>query len=221
VNNLDRLLHLVGVLGADAAWLLRGLEGASLDYTFGEDGEPPDGTLALVDDFGPVLFVAHFPDDGSEETSIDEMRLPAGASDREIQAAALLNVALDNLTRIGPHATARVLEWLFQRYGIQPPRYGGPWVVRDRRPKDARPDPAPAVEPEPAPPIDRGQELRRQRLYHGLSQEELASRVGLELVSRAQISLVERGKIDLNAAVWSAIEIALTDIRKERGDDGT
>jgi hypothetical protein len=216
-NNLDRLLHLVSVLGADAAWLLRGLEGAGLDYTFGQDegDDWPDGVLTLVDGFGPVLFVARFPDDGSEEFGLQEMRLPVGVSDREIQAATLLNTALDNLTRIGPHTTLRVLKWVFERYGIKPAAYDSLWAIRDRRPKEARSNPPTAPVAEPDPRIERGQEVRRQRLYLGLSQAELAHRVGLETVNRAQISLLERGKLNVDDAVWSAIEKALVNARED------
>jgi len=147
--NLDHLLHLVSVLGADAAWLLRGSDGATLVYDLGEQHM----TLDISEEFGPALLIAHFPDDGSEEYGIQEMRLPPGASDREIQAAALLNVALDQLTRIGPHTTRRVLKWLFERYGITPANYDTLWELRDRRPKAdkaGKADPAPAVAPPPA-----------------------------------------------------------------------
>lgn len=218
-NNLDKLLHLIGVLGADAAWLLRGAEGVGIDYTFGEadDDDHPDGVLSPIDGFGPVLFVARFPDDGSEEVGIAEMRLPPGAADREIQAAALLNAALDNLTRIGPNTTARVLRWLFERYGIEPPRFGGDWTVRDRRPRSSRPEPAPPPpEPTPGPPDIRaalGASLREQRQTLDISQHLLAQQAGL---TQVQISAMERGVGATDDAAWDRVRAALDQIRKEK-----
>lgn len=224
-SNLDRLLHLVGVLGADAAWLLRGHEHVVLHSI---DVDDKHARLEIHQEFGPAVLIARFPDDGSEEYGLQEMRLPAGASDREVQAAALLSMAFDNLTRIGPQSTRRVLKWAFDRYGITPAAYDSLWKIRDRRPKEPQPESAPADPPatvettrlEAAPPDDpqitRGQQLRKHRQALGLSQEELASRVGLELVSRAQISQLERGVLEVDDAVWSQIQIALVDIQKEQ-----
>ncbi len=226
MSNLDHLLYLVGVLGADAAWLLRGSDSASLVYELDED-EPID--LEISQEIGPVVFVACFPDDLGD-AGLTEMRLPAGASDREIQAAALLSAAFDNLTKIGPHTTIRVLKWVFERYGIKPDAYDSLWQVRDRRPKADTLDPAPDPPPAPpataettrletAPPDDprsiRGQQLRAQRVALGLSETDLARAVGLDARSRP-IQRIERGAKEPNAALWEQIQAAIERIRKER-----
>jgi hypothetical protein len=76
-------------------------------------------------------------------------------TDRELQAAMLISVALDNLTKIGPHTTARVLTWAFARYGISETIYSG--QIRDRRTKEVSPVslPQPVEPPMECPKCDR------------------------------------------------------------------
>lgn len=216
--NLDRLLELVGVLGADAAWLLRGSMTAELKYV---DSDEDEQTLLIHDDGlnSPAVLVARFPADDLADWGLTELRLPP-RHDREIQAAALISAAIDALSRLGPSATIRVLKWAFARYGIEPANYDSLWKVRDRRP--TREPPVPPPEPATSattrldPLTERGEQLRWQRVELGVSQAELAGRVGLEIVTRAQISNIERGKLEVDDAVWSQIELALIELRKER-----
>lgn len=217
--NLDRLLELVGVLGADAAWLLRGCDEASL--TWFEDNGTARSLAVYKHQLGesfPAILVARFPAAGSPaEPEPVELKLPPGR-DREIQAAALVSAAIDALSQIGPHTTLRVLKWVFDRYGIE----GHPWTARDRRPKT---EPAAPAQREALvtaettrfdPAADRGAELRAQRLALGVSQMEVSKRVGLENLPRGRLSLIERGKLEVDDATWSLIEIALIELRKER-----
>jgi len=152
-NDLDSLLALVGVLGADAAWLLRWPESATLAYEFKDEA----GKLRIVNQSGvpgrplqiEAVLIAHFGESDIAVPGLEAMRLPPRA-DREIQVAALLSAALDALTRLGPEATARVLTWACQRYGISNVTYQ--YMVSDRRPRKPAPPPA-AAPPEPPAPV--------------------------------------------------------------------
>lgn len=66
------------------------------------------------------------------------------------------------------------------------------------------------------PAVERGAQLREQRQALGITQQELASRIGLEILPRARISLIERGKVGVDDATWRQIEIALIELGKER-----
>lgn len=73
---------------------------------------------------------------------------------RELQIASMLNVLVDELTRLGPKATARTLTWAMGRYMRANDTFYEHWFW-DRRPKEqefiAAPEPA---APEPPAAIE-------------------------------------------------------------------
>jgi DNA-binding XRE family transcriptional regulator len=234
---LDLLLQIAALYGADAAWLIRGVASASLRYDLADEvGEllvqRPD---ELDPSHWPATLIARFPRSDIAVAGLEEIKLPRG-QDQEIQIAALLSAVLDRLTRIGPNTTVRVVEWAFDRYGIEHPRYGGPWQVRDRRPppKDEggrRKDEATTPRSAPLPPssfsplpskepldprVERGRQLRERRQSLGLSQHDLAMRAEIH---QALISRIERGKADADTDVWGRIEAALEAARKEQSSE--
>jgi DNA-binding XRE family transcriptional regulator len=143
-------------------------------------------------------------------------------TDQELEVAARVHAAIDELTRLGPKATARVLMWIFDRYGIKPAGFLTAWEVRDRRTaQPITPAPEPPVAPgangheavtpplsEPTEREIRGAQLRERRLEAGLSQKQLAQHVGLV---QANISSIELGRSvvseDRWALLWKAVEI--------------
>lgn len=115
--------------------------------------------------------------------------------DKEIQIAAALSMVIDELTRMGPHTTGRVLDWIFLRYGIQ-----GSVLVhssRDRRPKLVEPSKQEA--PQPA----RRHLLRQARVGAGLTQAALAERTG---IAAPRISQIELGNTRPSEEVWQRLE---------------
>jgi DNA-binding XRE family transcriptional regulator len=171
-----------------------------------------------------------------DQTSIIEQLVAENAAlrevlrhspDKEIQIAAAVNMVIDELTRLGPNATQRVLLWAFSRYGISQHIYAR--EIRDRRPKEKEIAAAPAKQklppPEnvqlpvmpapvviPTPPTEReirGAQLRERRMGCGLSQAHLAEKVGIR---QTDISEIERGiknaSEDRWALLWKAVEAA-------------
>ena len=238
MSSIDQLSQLAALLGADAAWVLRGFDEIALTGVYDaedEDERPTTIPIFELGEFG-VVFAARFPDDGVEELGVQETRQP-GKRDPEIAAAAALFVVLDNLTRIGPSATARVLEWLFKRYGIEPSSYGGgPWKVRDRRntpaaPVVAPPPPPPSPPPSatetarlelpadpPDPPASYGEQLRKRRVALGLTQKDLSERVGIARLPTYRVSQIERGKFEPRDELVEAINRALEAAEQEQAE---
>lgn len=127
--------------------------------------------------------------------------------DKEIQIAAALTMVMDELTRMGPQATARVVNWTFLRYGIDRELYAR--QVPDRRPKPA---PAPPKQEPPTPPapivkkLERRHALRQARVPAGLTQTALAERAG---IAASRISQIELGNTKPTEATWGRLEEAV------------
>lgn len=128
--------------------------------------------------------------------------------DKEIQIAAALSMVVDELTRLGPYATARVLEWVFCRYGISASVL--PNNIRDRRPKEK--DGQSAAHPAEPPPVleRRGALLRQARVAAGLTQKALS---GLSGVPQVRISQIEIGNTQPSEGVWERLETAIGETR--------
>ena len=84
----------------------------------------------------------------------------SGDIDQEIVLAAQLGVIIDALTRLGPRPTARVLTWVFARYGIEETIYSS--QVRDRRPPKMAPLPATTETTRLEPPAEATPRPRRR-----------------------------------------------------------
>lgn len=121
--------------------------------------------------------------------------------DREIQLAAAVALVVDEVTRLGPGAAARIFNYAFARYGCDHAMYAHNF--RDRREKKVVTEKPPT--PVPALP-HQGAELRARRTAAGLSQVALAKRAG---VKQPVISMIELGRIKGVPADWEKIERVL------------
>lgn len=124
--------------------------------------------------------------------------------DKEVQVAAALTMIMDELTRLGPHATGRVLDWVFQRYGV-----AGTISRRDTR--DRRPTTAAPAKQEPAAPVGklaRRHALRQARVAAGLTQTVLAERTG---IAAPRISQIELGNTKPSEDIWVRLEKAISE----------
>lgn len=117
--------------------------------------------------------------------------------DKEIQIAAALSMVIDELTRLGPHVTARVLDWVFLRYGVTASVL--PHNSRDRRAVDLPPAPIPEK-------LARRHALRQARVAAGLTQKALAELSG---VNQVRISQIELGNMQPSEEIWERLEAAI------------
>ena len=125
--------------------------------------------------------------------------------DREIQIASAVNMVIDELTRLGPNATQRVLLWVFSRYGISQHIYARD--IRDRRPEKTKP----AAAPQPPPALiteklGRRHALRQTRVAARLTQTALAEMTG---IAAPRISQIELGNTKPSEDTWLRLENAI------------
>lgn len=123
--------------------------------------------------------------------------------DKELQVAAALSMVIDELTRLGPPATARVLDWVFLRYGVKAMIME--YDSRDRRPQEKAEPPATPRKPIPEK-LARRHALRQARVAAGLTQTALAELTG---IAAARISQIELGNTKPSEGVWERLEAAI------------